>query len=173
MGSLAQRIRFAHGEFLQARLSLCAERWSGLVTLEGELKLAKFQCSMWLDYDPVEAQFAAAASQLFDQIWPRSSETVWEDMEVTAADVEEVLQKLRDEFITNLAQLSPTPDKSGWDIQAPLQDHIWWIGTKGHESSSAVEYDEGGVTKQWTMDYGGASPTPIRVYASWKEIRQL
>jgi hypothetical protein len=136
--------------------------------------VAEYLCTMWLTFDPVDPEFAVAASRVFDTIWPRSSESFWRDMHVNAPNEEGMLQKLRDDFVLNLTQLSPIPNKSGWIIQQPLQEEIWWIGSKGvHERSSIIEYTEAGVPHQWTMDYDGPSPTPIRVHAEWQEVRQL
>jgi len=159
---------------VSCRLSLRAQRGAHFGFNQGGMNVAIFTCNMWLSYEPVEPQFSEAASEAFDRIWPRSSEGVWQGMQVDAPNVEAMLDKLRNEFVANIAQLSPVPDKSAWTVFPPLQAGLWHIGPKGqHERHTTIEYNEGGVDKQWLMDYGGAAPTPVLVYAGWKEIRQL
>lgn len=128
---------------------------------------------MWLGYEPVDSEYVVQASQAFGVIWPRSSEAFWQDVHVKATDITGMIAKLRDDFVANIAQLSPEPNKSGWSVLPPLQSDIWVIGHKGHTCQSTVEYEESGATHQWTMDYGGPSSTAIIVHAEWQEVRQL
>lgn len=135
--------------------------------------MPEFICSMYLEYEPVPPTFSVTASRLFDQVWPRSSVPFWQNMRVVAPSTDAMLEKLRQEFVENLSRQSPVPDKSAWTVEPPLQADIWWIGNNNHTRASIVEYRAQGVEKQWTMDYGAASPTPIIVRAEWVEIRTL
>jgi hypothetical protein len=115
----------------------------------------------------------------FHQIWPRYSERRWQAMLVTAPDQAAFRTKMNAVFrtIRTDPELSPYPDKTGWDLGDPFPVAMdWsWKGATHYEVPTIYVTTQQHGYRPWTIPFDDPANrlAEVCVRLQWREARTV